>query len=101
MDTEKTTNIDKITFNNLQIGQDNLKDELLEMTESLVPPPQVMETSGNTAENTNREEIMEAEKRLQREKEKYEMLNRKYMGQLSDEENSDMYRNDMGYTYFG
>ena len=61
MDIEQTMDIDEIPFNKLQIGQDDLKDEPLEVIESLVPPPQMMETSDKTAENTNGEELMEVE----------------------------------------
>ena len=57
--------------------------------ESLVPPPPMTDASGNTTENTNREELTEAERRLQKQEEKYEMYDRIYMGQLSDEEDTD------------
>ena len=58
------------TLYKLQIGQDDSKDEPLEVTESLVPPPQAMLMSDNTAENTNGEELIEAERKLQREEER-------------------------------
>ena len=62
--------IDKIPLSKLQIGQDKQKKELLEVTESLVPPPpRVTEMSDDTAENTNGKELTEAEKKLQREEE--------------------------------
>ena len=99
-DTEQTTDIDKVPFSKLQIGQDNQKEEPLEVTESLVPPPPITEASDNTVENTNGEELMEAEKRLQREEEKYYMYDRIYVGQLSDEEDSSMNTNETSYTYF-
>ena len=73
----------------------------MEVTESLVPPPQPMEISDYTAENTNGEELTEVERKLQREKEKYKMLDRIYVGQLSYKEDSNLDTNDMGYTYFG
>ena len=59
------------------------------------------ETSNDTAENTSGEELAEVERKLQREEEKYKMYNRIYMGQLSDEEDSDMDTDDTSYTYFG
>ena len=99
-DMEWTMDIDERPFNELQIGQDDSKDEPLEVTESLVPTPQVTETSDDTAENTDEEELTEAERKLQREEEKHDMFDRIYMSQLSDEEDSDMDTNDMGYTYF-
>ena len=101
MDTEHTKDIDEIPFSKLQVGQDYSKEEPLEVTELLVPPPlQVTETSDNTVENTNGVDLTEAERKLQREEEKYKMLDRIYMGQLSDEEDSDPDTDDMSYTYF-
>ena len=99
MDTEQTMDIDEVPFSKLQIGQGNQKEEPLEVMESLVPPPPMTESSDDTAENKN-EEIMEAEKRLQRKEEKYEMYDRIYMGQLRDEGDSDTDTNDTSYTYF-
>ena len=100
MDIEQTTNIDEIPFNKLQIGQDDLKDEPLEVMELLVPPPQGMEISDDTAENTNAEELTEVERKLQREEVKNEMLNRIYVGQLGNEEDSNTDMDNMDYTYF-
>ena len=39
MDTEQTTDLDKVSFSKLQIGQDDQREEPLEVMESLVPPP--------------------------------------------------------------
>ena len=100
VDTEQATHIDEVPFSKLQIGQDNQKEEPLEVTELLVPPPPMTEVSDDTAENTNGEELMEVEKRLQREEEKYEMYNGIYVGQLSDKEDSNTDTNETGYTYF-
>ena len=47
MDTDKATDIDEVAFSKLQIGQSNLKEELIEVTDSLIPPPPVMETPGD------------------------------------------------------
>ena len=52
-DTEQTMNIDKVSFDKLQIGQDDQKEEPPKVTESLVPPPPMMEESNDTAENIN------------------------------------------------
>ena len=52
-------------------------------------------------ENTNGEELLEAEKRLQREEENYELYDRIYVGQLSNEEESNTDTNRSTYTYFG
>ena len=51
-------------------------------------------------ENANGEGLSEAEKRFQREEEQYELYDRIYMGQLSDEEESDTGTDDLTYTYF-
>ena len=58
------------------------------MTDSLIPPPPLMETAGDMTGNTDGEELLEAEKRLQQEK--YILYRRVYVGQLSKEEESDM-----------
>ena len=100
-DAEQTMDIDEVPFSKLQIGQDAQKKEPLEVTESLVPPPSMTEASDDTVEKTNGEEVMEAERKLQREEEKYKMYDKIYMGKLSDEEDSDTDTKDMSYTYFG
>ena len=65
------------------IVQDEQKKEPLEVMKSLVPPPppppSVTETSDDTVGNTNGEELMEVERKLQREEESYAMYNRIYM----------------------
>ena len=101
MDMEETMDIDEVPFSKLQIGQDDQKEESLEVMESLVPAPPMTEASDDTTGNTNGEELMEAERKLQREEENYEMYDRIYVGQLNDEEDSDTDADDMSYTYFG
>ena len=96
---EQTTDIDEVAFSKLQIGQSDLKEEPLEVTNSLIPPPSTMEILGDMTENTDEEGLMEAERRLQREEEKYKVYDRIYVGQLSDEK-SDMDTDDSQYTYF-
>ena len=60
-----------------------------------------MEASEEAIEDTNRNEQSEAEKRLQREEEKYELYDRIYVGQLSEKEETDMDTDGSTYTYFG
>ena len=60
--------IHEVAFSKLQIGQSNLKEEPLEVTTSLIPPAPTTEASGDAMENTDREELSEAEKRLQMER---------------------------------
>ena len=49
------------------------------------PPPPATETPGDATGNTNGEELLEAEKWLQKEEEKYDLYGRIYVGQLSKE----------------
>ena len=101
IDTEQTADIDKVPFSKLQIGQDDQKEESLKVMESLIPPlPPTTEMSDDTAENINGEELTEAERKLQREEENYEMYDRIYVGQFNDEEDSNTDNNDISYTYF-
>ena len=68
MDTKQITDLDEVPFSKLKIGQDDQKEEPLEVMESLVPPlpppSTVTETSDSTVDNTNEERLMEAEERL-------------------------------------
>ena len=93
--------IDDGDFSKLQIGQSNLGEEPLEVTKSLIPPLPVMEASVNMTEDTNGNELSEAEKMLQREEEKYELYDRIKVGQLSEEEETDMDTDGSMYAYFG
>ena len=77
--TDQTTDIDEVALNKLQIRQSYLKDEMIKVTNSLIPPPPVTETPGEVKENTNGEELSEAEKRLQKEEEKYDLYRRVYV----------------------
>ena len=77
---EQTTDIDKVAFSKLQTGHSDLKGEPLEVMKSLIPPPSTKETLGNMTENTGGEGLMEVERRLQREKKRYEVNDRIYMG---------------------
>ena len=52
------------------------------------------------AENANKEELLEAEKRLQQEEGKYDLYRRVYVGQLSNEEESDTDSDGSTYIYF-
>ena len=59
-----------------------------------------METPGDISGNADKEELLEVEKRLQQEEEKYDLNRRVYIGQLSDEEESDMDSDGLTYSYF-
>ena len=92
--TEQIMDIDEVAFSKLQIGQSDPKEELLEVMKSLIPPEEA-------TENTNREELLEEDKRLQREEEKYELYYRIYVGQLSNKEESNTDTDGSTDTYFG
>ena len=57
-------------------------------------------TMEETMEETT-EELTEAEKRYQLKEEKYALHHRVYIGQLSDEEESDTRSDYSGYSYSG
>ena len=98
---DQTTDIDKVAFSKLQIRKSNLKEEPIEVMNSLIPPPPPMtETPGDTTGNTNREKLSEAEKRLQKEEEKYDLYGRVYVGQLSKKVESDKHLDCSTYSYF-
>ena len=70
------------------------------MTDSLIPPP-LTETPEDMAGKNDSEELLEtAERRLQWEEESYEQYQTLYMGQLSEEEESDTELDDSTYCYF-
>ena len=71
------------------------------MKNSLIPPPPpATETPGDMTGDTNREELSEVEKRLQKEEEKYYPYGRVYVGQLSKGEKSDTDSDCSTYNYF-
>ena len=47
-----------------------------------------METPGDMTGNTDKEELLEVEKRLHQEEEKYDLYRKVYVGKLSKEEES-------------
>ena len=55
---------------------------------------------GDMTGNANKEELSEAEKRLQQEEEKYGLYRRVYVGQLSNEEESDMDSDGSTYSFY-
>ena len=98
-DIDKTTDVNKVAFSKLKIGQSNLKEEPIEMTDALVPPS-LTETPRDMSGKNNGKELSEAERKLQQEEEKYDLCQRIYMGQLSEEEESDTESDDSTYSYF-
>ena len=117
-DMRKVILVDDIPFQNLTIGQDKPKEEPLETINTLVPPPVAMTMAlvtdmakaddivedmaipDDTTEDNNGE-LNEHEKRQQKEVDKYELYNKVYIGQLSEEDMTDTGRNESAYLYFG
>ena len=62
-DNDKTTDINNVAFSKLHNGQSNLREELIEVTDSLIPPPPKMKTPGEMTGNTDREELSEVERK--------------------------------------
>ena len=79
--------VDKIAFSKLQIRQGDLKEKLVEVTDMLIPPP-MTKTPEDIVEKSNSDKLSKAERKLQQEEEKYKLYQRVYMGQLSEEEES-------------
>ena len=95
-DTGKVTDVDGIPFQNLTLGQDKLKEEPLEVTDSLVPKPVALVIADDNTEKTNGG-LMEQELRLQKEEE----YDRIYVSLSSEEEESDTEMDESAYIYFG
>ena len=67
--------------------------------DSLIPPP-LTEMPEDTAGNNESDKLSEAERKLQQEEENYEQYQRVYLGQLSEEVESDTESDCSVYTYF-
>ena len=110
--------VDDIPFQNLTIRHDKPREEPLETINTLVPlsvamtmalvtdrakPGDItkgMEKPDDTAEDNNRE-LTEQQQRLQKEAEKYELYDKVYIGQLSEEDMTDTEMDKSAYLYFG
>ena len=84
----------------MQIRQSDPKEELIEVTDSLIPPPPKMETAEDMPVNIDGEELSEVEKRLQQEEERYDLYKRAYKGQLSEQGESDTDSDGSTYSSF-
>ena len=71
------------------------------MTPSLVPPPaDPVDMGAATKDKTEEKGQTDMEIRLQKEAEKFNMYDRIYIGQMSEEQTSDTEMDDMAYSYF-
>ena len=63
-DIDHKTDVDKMAFSNLQIRQSDLKEELVEATDSLIPPPP-MKMAEDMVEKNDSNKLSEVERKLQ------------------------------------
>ena len=99
-DIDKTTDVDEVAFSKLQIGQNDLKEEMIEVTDALVQSP-LTETSRDMTGKNDGKELSEAERKFQQEEEKYDLYQGIHVGQLSEEEEeSDTESDSSTYSYF-
>ena len=83
-------------MDNLALEHDNPKQEQIQVTDLLMLPPTMDEE-----EKATTEEKMGAETRYQQKEETYMLQQKIYVGQLSEEEESDTGTKYSGYSYFG
>ena len=70
-DIDQTTDVNEVAFSKLKIRQSNPKEELIEVTDSLIPPPLIVTPEDMEGKNGSKE-LSEAERKLQQEEESYE-----------------------------
>ena len=87
--------VDKLDMDKVHLEQDNPQEEQIKITDSLMLPPTMKEE-----EKVTTEETMEVETRYQQQEEKYVLQLKIYIGQLSDEEESNTGSEYSGYSYF-
>ena len=68
-DIDQNTDVNEIAFRKLQIRQSNLKEEMVEMTNSMIPPP-LMEMPEGTVEKNDSDGLSEVERKLQQKRRK-------------------------------
>ena len=84
VDFDQKTDVDEIDFSKLQITQSDPKEEL---TDSLIPPP-MTKTPEDMVQKNDNNELSKMDRKIQEEEKKYELHQRIYVGQLSEEEES-------------
>ena len=87
-DIDQKLDVDDLAFNKLQIRQSDLKEKTVDMTDSLVLPPS---TKGleDTAEKNDKDELSKGERKQKQEEEMYMVYQRTYIGEVSEEEESE------------
>ena len=96
-DIGKVTDGDNIPFQNMTLGQDKPKEELLEVTGTLFPPPKASVMADDNTKHNNGG-LTEQELRLQRAEEEYDRI---YVGLISEETESGTEMDELPYNYFG
>ena len=76
-DIDQKMDLDEISLSKLQIRQSDLKEELVEVIDSLILPP-MTKAPEDTVEKNNSDELSETERKQQ--EEKYKVYQRTYMG---------------------
>ena len=99
-DIDQKMDVDGLALNKLQIGQNDPKEEQVDVTESLIPPL-TTKALEKMAEKTDNDVLTKVEKRDQQQEERYVVYQRTYVGQLIEEEESDRESDYSGYRYFG
>ena len=98
-ENNQTTDVDEVACSKLQIGQGGLREEPIEVTDSLIQPL-LTETPEDMTGNNDGKELLEEERKLQQEEENYKQYQRIYVGQLSEEEEGDTESDCSTYSYF-
>ena len=104
IDQDQATYIDSLPFHNLSLEHDGQKmEEPVEVTQSLILPlTDMTNVEGVIKDEPGEEEEKqtEMELRLQKEEELCELYDKVCIGQLSEEEMTDMETDNLSYLYF-
>ena len=74
-DIDQKMDVNEITFSKLQIRQSDLKEELVEVTDSLIPPP-MTRVLDDMVEKNDSDKLSDAERKQQQQQEKYKVYQR-------------------------
>ena len=92
--------VDELAFSKVQIRHSDLKEELVEVTDSLILPL-TTKAPEDTVDKNDSDKPSKVGRKQQQEDDKYTVYQRTYMGQLSDEEEGNTESDYSGYSYFG
>ena len=76
---DQNMDVNELVLSKLQIGQTDPKEELVNMTDSLIPSP-ITKAPEDMVEKNDSDELSKAEKRQQQEEKKYAVYQRTYVG---------------------